>query len=317
MRRFLLYLLVFAAPLGRASASCAVTTFHPLYPPFDQQALALTDPAGEQTALFSMTWGGILASLKYKPDPSVPGDGTELVWGHAPGGMVQPALHHGSPCFEYNPTPAGSLANSTLPSALYAAACTDTQVTTISGNTDYNPNIGGLARGNVVYSGQVSTATWAAPYFITTYATFVPNTAASTPHYYLQLDQFITNVDTQENVDFFLELAGYGSYSFPTQVRYPDNCVNLTCSVAGTRALLGGLYPTSSLTGGVAFGVAPSVYWSGSGVSVTLGVDQISQNYNVHLENGGFTLPPGVTRHFVWYVMAGDWSTAVNFVSTH
>lgn len=282
----------------------------PLHATPPQQALYLDDPAGEQRAIFSLEWGGVLASLKY--------NGTELVWGHAPGGMVQPTLHNGSACFDYNPTPAGDVSFEHPGTPVLGAACNPSQVTTISGTVDFNPgNLGALSRAATVRGDHVITNLWATPYTITTYARFVANPSGS-PQYYLQLDQYVTNIDTQDSIGFFLELAGYVPHSFSTLVRHPAQCYSgsgSTCTPSATAGLLGGLYPNANRTAGVAFGIAPSKYWATDPGSVTVSLrpDDINQNQSTHLENSSFTIPPGATRHFIWYVMAGNWDDAVAF----
>ena len=86
-----------------ASAGCGATTFQPISPFVPRgtthNAYFLTDPAGQQTAVFDIQWGGALASLKL--------NGVEMVWGNATGGMVQPALHTFPTSQDYNPTQAG------------------------------------------------------------------------------------------------------------------------------------------------------------------------------------------------------------------
>jgi hypothetical protein len=51
------------------SADCGATTFTPaapyVPPPTTHNAYFLTDPAGQQRAVFDLHWGGTLASLQY------------------------------------------------------------------------------------------------------------------------------------------------------------------------------------------------------------------------------------------------------------
>ena len=81
--------LLLSLPGVPASAGCGSTTFQPIsqFIPHGttHNAYFLSDPAGQQTAVFDIQWGGALASLKLS--------GVEMVWGNATGGMVQPAFH--------------------------------------------------------------------------------------------------------------------------------------------------------------------------------------------------------------------------------
>jgi hypothetical protein len=64
-----------------ASAGCGATTFQPIsqFVPHGttHNAYFLSDPAGQQTAVFDIVWGGALASLKLS--------GVQMIWGNANG----------------------------------------------------------------------------------------------------------------------------------------------------------------------------------------------------------------------------------------
>ena len=91
-----------------AGAACGSTTFQPVSPFISgvtHNAYFLSDPLEEQRAVFDLSWGGALASLKWQ--------NREHVYGNATGAMVQPAFHAASP--DYNPTLSGERGNSGSP----------------------------------------------------------------------------------------------------------------------------------------------------------------------------------------------------------
>jgi hypothetical protein len=123
-------------------AACGTTTFQPIsqFVPAGttHNAYFLTDPSGQQRAVFDLVWGGALASLKL--------NSTEMVWGHATGGMVQPAWHYypGSATSpDYNPTQAGD--NTNLGSTVVGVRCIDAGTLYImtAGVLDYSRGTGG------------------------------------------------------------------------------------------------------------------------------------------------------------------------------
>jgi len=154
------------------SADCGPTTFAPSGPGIPggtvHNAYFLRDPAGHQRAVFDLEWGGALASLK--------ASGVEYVYGHAPGAMVQPAFHAGSP--DYNPTLAG--ANPAKGSPVTGIRCLASnqlriQTTVLDFNNGANPTAPFLA----VRNGAVTPGTYSTPYVIVTTASFVENPAGS------------------------------------------------------------------------------------------------------------------------------------------
>lgn len=295
-----------------ASAACGATTFQPIsrFVPSGttHNAYYLTDPTGEQRAVFDIVWGGALASLKQ--------NGVERAWGHATGGMVQPAFHSFPNGQDYNPTLAGDQSNKG--SAVMGVRCVDANTLyLISGTLDYNRGASGFIISNTVLNGAVVPNSYATPYTVVTIATFVANPSGP-PSYYLKIQQTITNIDPATNVHFGFELAGYVPYTYTSQVRYPAACatVDNNCYNSSTPDLLGGLYPNANLTGGIAFFVSPQASWNPSQRTfVSFATDTINQNQSTHLFTENWILGPGVSRTVVWYVLTGDWSKALNFAS--
>jgi len=241
-----LILLLAAFSAVPAAAGCGKTTFHPVSPfvPANEvhDAFYLTDPTGQQRAVFDLEWGGVLASLTQS--------GTERLWGHATGGMVQPTFHTLTP--DYNPTPAGDGASGNRGTPVLGARCVDAnKLLILSGTTDYNAGRSGNIIANTVKYGDTVSGMYATPYTVTTTAIFVANPSAP-PSYYLKLDQVITNIHPTESLAWGFELAGYVPYSYTWYVRYPSSCDQIAsnCYTSSTPHILGGLYPSGSLTGG-------------------------------------------------------------------
>ena len=198
--------------------SCGATTFTPLRNgseqvsytpnPSTHQALYLTDPAGEQTALFDLEWGGALASLKY--------NGAEQVWGNHPGGMVQPSWFQGSAAFDYNPQLAGSegagSGNLGVQSPLLGATCKrDGFIRIVIHsilNDDAPNNQSGRNKATGVRNDALLADSWPQPYAVTTIASFVPSGSA-VPQYYLRIEHWFTNVALGQNISFLFSYAEY------------------------------------------------------------------------------------------------------------
>jgi hypothetical protein len=303
----LLFLVVLAR---KAQAACGATTFQPIskFVPAGttHNAYYLTDPFGEQRAVFDLLWGGAMASLKQ--------NGVERVWGNGVGGMVQPAFHSLATGQDYNPTQAGN--NGNIGSAVMGVRCIDANTLYImSGTLDFNKGASGLIISNTVLNGAVVPNSYATPYTVVTIATFVPNPSGP-PSYYLKLQQTITNIHPTTNVSFGFELAGYVPYSYGNYVRYPTACASTAdnCYNSSTPDLLGGLYPNANLTGGTAFFVSPQVAWNPNRRSfASFAQDDINQNQSTHLFTEGWILGPGTARTATWYVLVGDWNKALNF----
>jgi hypothetical protein len=294
-----------------AFATCALTTITVGPPtPGTHNAYSLTDPGGQQVAVFDIQWGGALASLKL--------NGVQMAWGSQTGGMVQPAMHTYPNGADYNPTQAGD--NLDHGSPVVGALCVNSNTLTImtGGLLDYNKGLSGHIVADAVNNSTVVSGSYSTPYTVFTTATFVAT--GGTPSYYLQLQQTIANIDPTENYSWGFELAAYAPYTFSNYVSYPASCTSSApCAAASTPHLLGGVYPNTGLTGGLAVYIAPETYLLGynSQVFVDAGADNVNDNQSTHLFDANWTLPPSSSRTFTWYVMAGDWTPALNFALSH
>jgi hypothetical protein len=252
-------------------AACGATTFtpqrsggwQPSFPanPAIHQALYLTDPDNEQYAVFSMEYGGMLASLRYKAGGEVlTGTGTvdpaakELIWGHHSGAMAQTAMWGGNGT--YNPTGSGDLGETGAGRGgpIYGASCKNGSLLLIYGTTvDFGKNDTtwgtnmNYGRAAALRAGVPVTDMWLTPYSITVTATFVAN-PLGTPKHYLKLDHYIQNTDTRENMTsgFHWTFALYapgttdgpdgnntfhpesGANSFRYPAYFPANCAAAT-----------------------------------------------------------------------------------------
>lgn len=298
-----------AALVPPAAGTCGPTTFQPVSPYVPRgtthNAYALTDPAGEQVAVFDLQWGAALASLKQ--------NGVEHAWGNATGGMVQPAMHGpGGP--EYNPTQAGD--NTNQGSVVLGVRCLDASTLfLVTSSLDYNLGRSGQVYASAVANGAVLGGSFVTPYIITTTATFVANPNAP-PAYYLKLQQAFTNISSTEMFAWGFEFAGYMPYGYTNYSHYPANCNSQGdgCTSGSTPTLIAGGYPNASLTGGTAFYVSPQTNWAPrTNVFSQLAPDDINQNQSAHLFDAFWNLSPGQTRIFTWYVLVGDWAKAFSF----
>jgi hypothetical protein len=294
-------------------ADCGSTTYQPVSPFIPpgttHAAYFLSDPAGQQRAVFDLHWGGALASLQYL--------GVEHVWGNATGGMVQPAPHDFFGSQDYNPTQAGDVDN--LGSITSGVRCLGANVLYLMTGAllDYNLGRSGHIVADSVRGGSVVVGSFATPYYVVTIASFVKN-PAGTPAYYLRMQQTFTNVDPSEVIFWGFEIAGYVPFTFSTDTQYPTNCVGATpCAASTTPELLSGLYPASNLQGGTAFLISPETYWENQRRNQTafaaFGTDTINQDQSSHLFSSQWGLGPGQSRTYVFFVLVGDWSNAFAF----
>jgi hypothetical protein len=311
MRTALLGLLALALMLPPAAvASCGATTFQPtspyIPPGTTHNAYFLTDPAGEQRAVFDLQWGGALAALTYA--------GSSLLWGNATGGTVEPVLHFtAANGQDYEPMLAGEVGN--LGSPVTGVRCVDSNTLYLmtGGLLDFNDGASGHLASNAVLNDAVQGASYATPYAVVTVATFVANSSGP-PSYYLELQQMVTNLDPFESLTWTLELAGYSPSSFSTFQAYPANCTAAApCAGAATAHLIAGLYPNGSLTGGVAFYVSPSRNFPAQSAYAAWQTDSINGNQSVHLLALGWPLAPNSPQSVTWFVLAGNWSAALSF----
>jgi hypothetical protein len=292
------------------SADCGATTFTPaapyVPPPQTHNAYFLTDPGGEQRAVFDLHWGGTLASLQYL--------GTEYAWGGATGGMVQPAMHDLIGSQDYNPTAAGDQHN--FGSVTSGVRCLGPNILYLmsGGSLDYPYGASGHIVANAVRAGSVVANSYATPYYVVTIASFVKN-PGGTPAYYLRVQETVTNIDPAEFIFWGFEIAGYVAGNLLTWVQSPANCTSSApCTSSSTPALVAGLYPSGSLQGGTAFYISPKAYWRSEPAFVSFGADtQTYHNASTHLFTGQWGLAPGHSRTFVFFVLVGDWSNALAF----
>jgi hypothetical protein len=297
--------LAFALIPPPAAASCGATTFTPAGGP-THNAYYVTDPTGQQTAVFDLQWGGTLTALTY--------NGSSLLWGNATGGTVEPVLHltavNGQ---DYEPMLAGEVRN--LGSPVTGVRCVDSNTLYLmtGGLLDFNDGASGMVSSSAVQNDVVQGASFSTPYAVVTIATFVANSSGP-PSYYLKLQQMVTNLDPFESFTWRLDLAGYSPFSFSTFQAYPSNCTAATpCNGAVTAHLIAGLYPNGGLTGGVAFYVSPSQNFAAQSTYASWQTDSINGNQSVHLFAVGWPLPPNSAQSVTWFVLAGNWSTTLSF----
>jgi hypothetical protein len=334
-------------------AACGTTTFTPnrlagngyvyAVAPSTHNALYVTDSANQQIAIFDMEWGGVLASLRYDPNGNVFSNGQvnpqaqELVWGHDPGGMLQPAFWTGNS--SYNPTQAGDSGQSGdwgRGSPVYGAACKGGSMLLIMtstldafenqaswGNGMNFPRAAGIDHG-VPHANM-----WLSPYSVTVTASFVSN-PQGTPANYLKLDHFWHSTDVLEDFGgawftFGVYAPGttdpsdgqnyhpeYGANSFRFAQYYP-NCQN-GCAGGTVSKFMIGLYPTSDYKSGIAISMNATNWLNNLSVKQNGPFfDTFWNNVSIGMSADGWYYAPGQGRRFVAYIMAGDWDKATLF----
>ncbi len=299
-----------------AAQSCGLMNFTPPTSGVSHQGLYLTDPSGQQKAIFDLTWGGALASLTY--------NGVEQIVSKNTGTMVQFALFGppsktiGSTTFYYNPT----LAGGTGGTPLLGAACNGAYVELYGGTTDFSAGLeGGVDVGNNVWAGQL-TSTLMTPYAVHYSATFVPsgNTGGG-PASYLKLAYYIWNIDFVESKTFSFNATDYTLPARTTAIGYPSNCTKATqCLASSTPTLAFGNYKDSTYTDGLAVSTSPSTFFTDGGAYTYWNQhpDNPDSSYAGELWSTVWKAPPGSTpRSFVWYVLVGDWTHALAFAKAH
>ena len=307
----LLFLLLLAMATA-AHASCGATTFQPISPFIPpgttHNAYFLTDPAGQQRAVFDLAWGGALTALTY--------NGASLLWGNATGGTVEPVMHASINGQDYQPTLAGEVRNHGTQAV--GVLCGSNMLYIMSGGLlDFNDGVSGHISSGAVANDTTQSNAYATPYTVVTAASFVSN-PSGTPAYYLQLQQTITNIDPFESLNWSLELVGYGPFSLSTYSLYPPTCTAASpCAGSTTPQLLGGLYPNGNLRTGVAFYVSPHQNWPAQSTYVAAQVDNSNRNQSVHLTATNWSLPPSTSQTVAWYILAGDWAPALTFAQGH
>lgn len=321
------------------------------------QALVLTDPAGEQTAKFDLAFGGTLVSLNYQNTELIYGDVTgaqvQTAWftgrNDEMGFMGQfynpetggdNALYPpGGPQDLSHPEVRGNLT--------HGAYCTGANSATIlTTMTDYLLGRSGIHQGYGVYSFGPQRGSpnpyaqgcaevrdncplYTTPYSITTLASFVPNASGALPHYYLKQTQIATNVSATESYFWSFTLSLYGWNGSTTQpqrfintVGYPSGpspaptCIqSTTCDVNSTPTIAVGAYPSSGLTAGIAISYSPLAYGN-----FYPGVNKVYytlNDINADIWLTAWPLAPNQENRWTWYVMAGNWSTALTFAQAH
>jgi len=365
-----LFFLFQVVGLGSATADCGAGRFTPLRAgpvqqtfwqptPPDHDTLFLVDPANQQYAAFDLEFGGILASLRYDPtghvldsNRNVNPAAVELVWGHHPGGMLQPAWSRGNDDFSYFPNPAGDVEGHGRGPAVLGAVCKDGSVLTIySSVPDFYNNKGLIDRAAVVKNEQIvvdadgGQTMWVTPYTLTSTVSFVPNPGVATggPAFYLKIDMFIMNIDTRDRVGFnggfSLYAPGttdpcvvandfecnfdpqFGPGSFKFEIQDPAGCTVLnpcpTPKIGPPRLpkFVMGKYPNPDHTNGIAISMAPAIYFPDPAQVGNAGTkyDRFWNNASGGSAILPFKIPPLGGLHFVVFVLAGDWSAADAF----
>jgi hypothetical protein len=294
---------LFLGPFS-VSGTCVQTSITPTGQP-SHAAIALTDPVGEQTAVFDLVWGGMLASLRY--------NGTEHLMGGHTIAMVQPNLYSYFGPNQYAPFGAGdyALRGSNVP-GVYCT--TPDKVFILTGMTDFAAGASGNTPLNAVQDGSVVPAKYAVPYTLTTVARFVPNPLGQ-PQYFLKLENQLLNNHPSESLAFGFLLRGSMQYDHGYTAVGPSNCQDANCSSASTPYLVAGGYTDAGLTNGVAFFVSPQVAWNtpGGQAFATFGVSSNPQFRSANLVSPVWGVAPLTARVWSWYVLAGPWTKAVAF----
>ncbi len=259
------------------------------------QVARLTDPVGEQIALFDLTWGGMLVSLKY--------NGVEY--------MAVPNANAGGQTIlmatNYTPTQGGDGLN--RGSTVTSVACAQNYLWITTGMTDYNNNAV-ASTGHVFRNSQWYFDHFMAPYTISTYAYFVPN-PAGTPRYYLKLDHAITNLDFTESFTFTLDQVLSARTRTP-YARFSSHC-SPECPVATTPYAALGTYSSTTYTDGIAMATLPQAQWPGATAGITFLSEGTASHRRLHIKRSNFTIPPTTGKKYSRYVMVGTWANALSY----
>lgn len=292
-------------PAQRAvTVACQTMEYKP-QPNQVDQAVVLTDPAGEQRVLFDTTQGGAIVSLKYR--------GVEHIWGYNGGGLLQMAFHNhmdaGAWSGDYNPTQAG---DGTANSSVTGIACDgERSVDLITTMLDFNHNNGFYSKPLIaVWGGRVNDMvplSYSSPYVLETRAQWIPNPAGS-PKYYLKLEERLVHVADENIGKFGFDFAAYMPWGFNVRAISPEHC---PCSTNQTGYLTGGWYEDGSRQQGLAVAMPSSNFPDGK-IGGGFNSDYMWRNRNFHLSSSAAV--DGISsKGFVWYVMPGPWSNALQF----
>jgi hypothetical protein len=290
-------LLAALALAGPAGGTCTTTGALPN----GDTAASLIDPSGHQVALFDLTRGGVLASLKY--------NGVERLQATTTAGGAQPFMIAGN----YVPIQAGD--NAGRPAPVVGAMCiSPTTLLTLSGMTDYNAGVSGTPKMLTVFNDAVVAGQYATPYTLTNVATFVPN-PSGTPASYLRVKQVLMNNSTTEYPVFSFRVRGFVPFVLnPTNVTAPAPCLATgNCASEALQSLVVGSYPTTGRTNGFALALAPSAAWAiGSTGFSEFWTDSTTYN-SLALTNVWWRVLPQTALQFEWYALVGDWAPALSF----
>ena len=290
------------------------------------QVVVLKDPAGQQEALFDLTYGGTLISLRYK--------GKELLFGKSAGanvglyvfGQHEKKLESGgkNPFWSaFHPDQGGSSMG--VPSTVGGVACNGEQsMRVISMMVDAGVDNSFQRRPLVgAWVGRIADTFppgYSTPFVIETDARWVKN-PGGTPRYYLELQQRVVNIRSKSFRDAEWSLEGASPWDFEYPTSYPTSCRKKTpCQSNNAAAIASGRYQTAARTKGIAI-VVPTMQWGTKQAFVRLNAEY------VHLLYGSVWAAPRhvfavVLRHnveglkgfhFNWFVCAGSWEQAQQF----
>jgi hypothetical protein len=295
-RLFPFFLLIVVSDLSASQICSSTSTYSPIAGVTHQTAV-LTDPAGEQTAMFDLAWGGALVSLKYH--------NVEYISSASTLAGIQPILR----ATNYTAVLAGD--DEDRGSPMLGVACSDRELWLTAGTTDYSRNQG-ASTAYVHNNSQWYFDHFSAPYVVSTYAYFVPNPFGS-PAYYLRLDQSISNIDGQESVAFTLDLsaAPVASYGFFRSL--PAACSGPSSSCTASTAYMIGGYYNAAGTDGLAIATTPSAQWTAEVGTVSVEGDSGSAGNIIHLKKSGWHVAPRTGRTHSSVVMVGNWATAAAY----
>ena len=293
------------------------------------EVVVLKDPSGQQQALFDLTHGGTLISLRFQKK--------ELLFGQSAGADVgiYTVSHHdkkqvraGQDPFwsAFHPDQGGSSMG--IPSTVAGIACNgERSMRVISMMVDAGVDNSFQRKPLVgVWAGRVANTFppgYSTPFVIETDARWVRN-PGGTPRYYLELQQRVVNIRSKPFRDAEWSLEGASPWDFDYPASYPRRCTARTpCQSQNTRAIATGRYQTEARTKGIAI-VVPTTQWGTKQAFVRSNAEY------VHLLYGPVWAAPRhvfsvVLRHdieglkgfhFEWFVCAGSWKQARRFAGT-
>jgi hypothetical protein len=297
----LLFLMFASVHLFAAGEHCP-SIYLATIPSTGHTAAKLVDPAGQQTALFDLTWGGILVSLQYQ--------GVEYIAAPTTKSGAQTLLSASN----YTPTMGGDSQN--RGSVVVGAACSANHLWLTSGMTDYNQNAG-TSTAYVYKNNQWYFDHLMAPYVVSTHAYFIPNPAGS-PAYYLKLDQTINNIDGndidgQENFSFMLDLSMAVPTAFSNYAANPAYCDFWGPCYNNQTAVTIGYYNSPSLTSGLAMTTFPASQWGSDPGFTMYATESFADRRVLHFDRYSWSVAPQHSKTHSLYLMVGSWANANSF----